>query len=861
MLSDQTVHTIRQALRAVLAGNVKARAVLYGTIGFVVALVVLMLPKLMVLVAIALTAMATYGIHTPVVSRSFVRPLSIAVFEHFNKKRYATYNSTMLDEASFASSETNLMLQKITEMLVKDYVHSWYDEYSKDDEVPKLSEEYLQHIIELLAARAFHIDRYKIVTQCIDRFRLHVQCFNTARLSSGGSGVCGFGQSTEELICYFERLPAAHEALKTDERLKCYLIEAAGVLIKTILPPHEHESDLLLQTFSRLCVHNVLLPALDVISEPDFLCQFLVTILSKPSNHNEETDDDIADNLGVATDDDEGLSDSDADDIGSFKSLAAVMMDSDLSTSRSPSDNNTDDCCGFLQKSPPFPTDTLSQTPANQVEEVLMVSQWRTLWVALIDDDLSFFNDPQHTRFEGEQMLSECLGISERVFIDDHIFLFALKYHDHDRYFAANSEDTLRKWVDKLKILINWNWVESNENIDTMSQQDNHHGIPQYSATITKAMNIQQHAEYCVHMKLDAGSNHTFVSGMLTSWMVNRRFREFKRLHKLLTASFGRAMQHVTFPGTMGAFGQKGLDSSILATRRALLDNYLQQLLEHRQIGSSTEVYQFLSSNNSALFPDQRLSNNKNVVSRALIRVNREVFAMAETLGTTLRGKRQGWAGCDMIFVRKQVPKDGFSSLDDTKSPFRKFLMKMTQTQSTTPSQPQQSTSTQAALSATTTTTTTVSTHPRPPREVPELIVSIVIEFAGLNTWWLGHPVFRRLVLSLGDGALTRLFEKEIDQMFSEENWLLYTHELVNVIWGNVAPPVLSEMEKADVKRKAFELILELVPKQLQEILRGDEATLEQAVICFLGSLNIQKLNKHIILNILDIILSQFVHM
>eukprot|EP00050_Salpingoeca_kvevrii_P001093 m.162221 g.162221 ORF g.162221 m.162221 type:complete len:487 (-) comp10296_c0_seq8:563-2023(-) len=108
----------------------------------------------------------------------------------------------------------------------------------------------------------------------------------------------------------------------------------------------------------------------------------------------------------------------------------------------------------------------------------------------------------------------------------------------------------------------------------------------QFTIEVSRYLIEGHHAEYTISV--------TGVTNPESSWEISRRFSEFAKLHSLLRSNFPQEMSAIKFPSKSFTFRQNTLHESFISTRCALLDRYLQNILE-AGLGTSIELREFVS--------------------------------------------------------------------------------------------------------------------------------------------------------------------------------------------------------------------------------------------------------------------------
>lgn len=184
--------------------------------------------------------------------------------------------SILQDRKLTSSKQVNVELSKVISLLLRDFVSSWFQGLSPDQELYHEIISALSSIIQEAERRLSRVDWVGWVTQDVPTVLTnHIRDFRSC-CKKMGTAYAG-GKSFDELFYGLQ----PHAALESEESEKEYLRRVSEILLEALLPDHELQSDAIKMLIREVLCNNVLLNLIEVLSEPDWLNEtiLLVSIL------------------------------------------------------------------------------------------------------------------------------------------------------------------------------------------------------------------------------------------------------------------------------------------------------------------------------------------------------------------------------------------------------------------------------------------------------------------------------------------------------------------------------------------------------------------------------------------------------
>lgn len=172
-----------------------------------------------------------------------------------------------------SSKKVNSELSKIIALLLRDFIHSWYSNLSQDKEFYSELMQTVTYLTQEIERRLFRVDWVGLMTFDLPLvLKQHIRDFR-ACCSKLGTAYAG-GKNLEEL--FYGCQP--HIALKDTNSEVEYMRKVSELLVDTLIPEHELQSESARILVRELVCNNVLMMMLDLLSEPVYLNELLLKV-------------------------------------------------------------------------------------------------------------------------------------------------------------------------------------------------------------------------------------------------------------------------------------------------------------------------------------------------------------------------------------------------------------------------------------------------------------------------------------------------------------------------------------------------------------------------------------------------------
>ncbi|CAL8110442.1 unnamed protein product [Orchesella dallaii] len=187
------------------------------------------------------------------------------------------YSRQKLDMRLSGSAIIDETLHEMIDFVLRDYIHSWYDYVSEDDEFIHELRKALQEILVNLSSRVKEIDWIPfLTTSLVDDAASHLRLYRTALNKVKEN-------SNRDLLSEFFDLEANMEknlcrdmVCIDDSHLQDYLNGIMESIMYLLLSPDIYGCSPIGVLAQDLVVQYVLMPVLNMISDPDFVNQYVV---------------------------------------------------------------------------------------------------------------------------------------------------------------------------------------------------------------------------------------------------------------------------------------------------------------------------------------------------------------------------------------------------------------------------------------------------------------------------------------------------------------------------------------------------------------------------------------------------------
>ncbi|XP_025093376.1 sorting nexin-13-like isoform X1 [Pomacea canaliculata] len=185
------------------------------------------------------------------------------------------------DKRMTGASVIDDALKEVLEYTVRDYIKPWYRQISDHDDFLVDVWQCVQKVVITFASRSKEVDWMPYFTQrLVDDFASHIRLYRRASEKAKSS-------RNDEQYC--QLLEAAFFDLEVEmERNKCrdlvctssehehqYLQDLSEVLLYLLLPKDDFQSKPFRYIIREVLVNGILLPTIDLLSDPDYLNQYI----------------------------------------------------------------------------------------------------------------------------------------------------------------------------------------------------------------------------------------------------------------------------------------------------------------------------------------------------------------------------------------------------------------------------------------------------------------------------------------------------------------------------------------------------------------------------------------------------------
>lgn len=173
--------------------------------------------------------------------------------------------------------------QKIIQLLMRDFVVSWYSDITGDVEFPEDIQKILEHISLEINLRIQKIDLDEFIPEILALVLPYLEAVNEAG-AVDYNGVNVFDTSHEICLRTFEGNPrVSHRALRGTGAETRYYRQAVDVLLQCAVPVEYGNCDMAFTFVREILVRNVVEPVIDLLCDPSFLNEAIPIVLAKAS--------------------------------------------------------------------------------------------------------------------------------------------------------------------------------------------------------------------------------------------------------------------------------------------------------------------------------------------------------------------------------------------------------------------------------------------------------------------------------------------------------------------------------------------------------------------------------------------------
>ena len=184
--------------------------------------------------------------------------------------------------------------QKMIQLIMKHFVHQWYEGLTSDVEFPDDVQKILEHVALELNIRLKKIDLEAMVSEITTLVLPYLQVVNDVG-ERDFNGIKVFDVTHKKCLSDFEsNTDVEHRALRSREQELRYYRQALDSLIQCAVPREYSSCDAACTFVREILLANIIEPMLDLLCDPDFLYESIPMVLSKASKEKVERElDDI----------------------------------------------------------------------------------------------------------------------------------------------------------------------------------------------------------------------------------------------------------------------------------------------------------------------------------------------------------------------------------------------------------------------------------------------------------------------------------------------------------------------------------------------------------------------------------------
>eukprot|EP00045_Choanoeca_perplexa_P012972 m.144473 g.144473 ORF g.144473 m.144473 type:complete len:761 (+) comp16198_c0_seq2:153-2435(+) len=635
-----------------------------------------------------------------------------------------------------------LQLEKLLPLIIRDFVHSWYNQYiGYDPAVPELAQEALLDIAQNLVERAAVLDRAALATELIDitQEHFHRVLHSQRHTATDDEAVARF----EDLTLHPATAACVHPCADSDIRnRRSYFTSLAEELLLTAAP-----QDLLLSGLARhvlatslaTCLLN---PTVISLSDPDYIRQCLVLIIQPLVAEPTLSADHIADN----------------------------------------------------------------------------------------DAEHNFLPDPEADRGHDSD---DGYDNTENVDNIDNI-------DDADNIDSTDNVDSLLLPRSRAQIRLHSIDVQS-----VYSMDGNESSPYRFTVSVTGYRKLQRYAEYEIEV-WHVLTPEEHESPHIEPWAVQRRYRDFARLHSELRRHYPRQTRHLTLPARAlrQTFVPK-LDDDLLDSRCQLLDAYLQEVIG-AGLGATAELKDFLSSTTGQFSEESRAHQPWQMqraakaglgsLSKAFRTLAWTPLAMAMRPFRPTQDDPPPTATSEMEFVRRRL-----TALQGS-LPFDGFL---TTFESTTTPEPIVS-------------LTKFKERPTSLRVAPKLIGLFLEVFKPATSRWTSSTL-TSILSRCCSGMVDGFMDDTLDALTTDYSIATYIVMLKETFWPLGVfqeEPTMRSPEQVQATMDELKRDLDLLLPSLISLLLGKRGY-QDGLNALIATVSIEKLNRHLVLRLIDTVVAR----
>ena len=175
--------------------------------------------------------------------------------------------------------------QKLIQLIVRDFVVSWYHQISENQEFPRETVCLLEHLANDLQTRLATVDARSLLLSLLPLLDPYLTALNEVGYVNK-RGKSTFDVAHDYCLMLFEKKPhLVHPALKNDQTELEHIQRLVDTFIcSSAIPSHYKQSDIAIQFIREVLVYRVFHPLFNLICEPEFLLHSIPLLLAKASD-------------------------------------------------------------------------------------------------------------------------------------------------------------------------------------------------------------------------------------------------------------------------------------------------------------------------------------------------------------------------------------------------------------------------------------------------------------------------------------------------------------------------------------------------------------------------------------------------
>ena len=176
--------------------------------------------------------------------------------------------------------------QKLIQLIIRDFIVSWYKQISENPEFPQETVCLLEHLANDLQARVATVDVRSTILSLLPLLDPYLTALNEVGYVNE-RGKSTFDVTHTYCLMLFEKKPhLVHPALKNSQTEVEHLQRLVDTFISSsnVIPSNYKQCDIAVQFIREILVYRVFQPLFDLICEPEFLLRGIPLLLAKASD-------------------------------------------------------------------------------------------------------------------------------------------------------------------------------------------------------------------------------------------------------------------------------------------------------------------------------------------------------------------------------------------------------------------------------------------------------------------------------------------------------------------------------------------------------------------------------------------------